>query len=306
VKHFIIDEMKQIVFLLLIFLSIKSYSQDTLPKFSAVVVGADKARISWTNPFDSCTQICVQKSYDSLRFFQTIFSSLSPELPQNGFIDKNYFTKVKMFYRIFYVLADGQYFFTKSKQAIKNTSINSTVAIDTSTKQQPFLNENIKRIFDFNTFNPTKDTVAKPFIEKRLFSIYKKTNDSLFKVLEERLYKKFKDSIATKTKDTLYTLENNIIIWKPFVPKVVWKPSLNIYTTNKGYVTINLPQSKMHKYRIVFFDDEGNEIWRIKQLKQEKLMLEKSNFMHEGWFYFEIFEDDKLKEKSKFFIEKDF
>ena len=298
--------MKQIFFLLLFFLFIKSYSQDTLPRFSAAIVGADKARISWTNPFDSCTQISIQKSYDSLRFFQTVFSSLSPELPQNGFIDNNFLPQVKIFYRIFYVLADGSYFFTKSKQATKNVSTTIIAKIDSTPKKQQKIIENTERIFEFNPINITKDTIVKPLPEKRLFIVYKKTIDSVFKVLEERLYKKFKDSIATKTKDTLFSLANDMVLWKPFVPKVLWKPSTNIFTDDEGYVTIHLTQSKLHKYSIIFFDDEGNEIFKIKQLKQEKLILEKANFIHQGWFYFELYEDEKLKEKNKFFLERDF
>jgi hypothetical protein len=139
-----------------------------------------------------------------------------------------------------------------------------------------------------------------------MFSIYKRNTDTLFNVLDEVKYRKFKDSIALKTKDTLYAMENDMIIWKPFVPKPLWKSSLNVFTTDKGYVLIELPNYKAHQYKIVFYDDKQQEVFRIKQLKQAKLMLEKSNFLHAGWFYFELFEDDKFKEKNKFFIESDF
>ena len=119
-------------------------------------------------------------------------------------------------------------------------------------------------------------------------------------------YAKFKDSITRKTKDTLFVLGDDKILWKPFVPKPLWKPSINVFTADKGYVSIVLPNYKTHHYKLVFYDAKDKEIFRIKQLKQDKLTLEKSNFLHEGWFYFELFEDDKLKEKNKFFIEKDF
>lgn len=141
---------------------------------------------------------------------------------------------------------------------------------------------------------------------KRFFSIYKKSIDSLWNVLDEQSYLRFRDSIINKTKDTLYTYENDIVLLKPYIPKPAWKPSLFIYTHNNGYVVIDVPGFKQHHYRIVFYDENEQEIFRIKQLKQQKLMLEKGNFMHEGWFYFELYEDDKLREKNKFFVEKDF
>jgi hypothetical protein len=87
----------------------------------------------------------------------------------------------------------------------------------------------------------------------------------------------------------------------------LWKPSLNIYTNNKGFVSINLPEaSKNHKYRIVFYDETNTEIFRIKLLKLDKLVLEKSNFLHAGWFFFELFEDDTIVEKNKFYLDKNF
>ncbi len=94
---------------------IKSFAQETLPNFTAKPMGINKAQISWQNPYHNCTQISVQKSYDSLRFFKTIFSPLSPELPVNGFVDNDYLPEVKTYYRIQYVLEDGSFYFSKSK-----------------------------------------------------------------------------------------------------------------------------------------------------------------------------------------------
>ena len=69
---------------------------------------------------------------------------------------------------------------------------------------------------------------------------------------------------------------------------------------------MQLPNAATHKYKIVFFDKAGKELFKIKHPKQEKLMLEKSNFLHQDWFYFELYEDEKLKEKNKFYVESDF
>ncbi|MFY7965390.1 MAG: hypothetical protein ACOVO1_10865 [Chitinophagaceae bacterium] len=294
--------MKKIIPVLLFF-CLKSFSQDTLPKFSLVTLKGEKAQISWTNPFTNCIQLSIQKSYDSLRFFQTVFSTPSPELPQNGYIDNNYIPQIKTYYRIFFVLDDGNYFFTESKSVPKYTQ-------QTFIKPKPTASE-VKRT------NQIIDSTSKPvnlitppnpgaLPAKRIFSVYKRSTDSLVKVLDEVKFYRFKDSIATKTKDTLFSYDNDIIIWKPFVPKPLWKASTNIFTTDKGYLQIVLSKAKQHKYQIIFFDESNHEIFSIKQVKQEKLILEKSNFTHAGLFYFKLYEDGVLIEENKFYIDNDF
>ena len=62
-------------------------AQKPLPDFSVVDLNKTKARISWINKYgDSLIQLNVQVSFDSLKFYKTIFSTESPELPQNGFV----------------------------------------------------------------------------------------------------------------------------------------------------------------------------------------------------------------------------
>ena len=119
------------------------------------------------------------------------------------------------------------------------------------------------------------------------------------------LYKIFKDSIATKTKDTLFFIDNTQLEIHPFVPKYVWKPSVYVFTNTKGYVTIMLPLVKQHRYRVIFYDEDASELFQIKSIKEMELVLDKTNFMHAGWFSFELFEDDKLKEKNKFLLSRD-
>ena len=120
--------------------------------------------------------------------------------------------------------------------------------------------------------------------------------------MNKKNYRKFKDSVATKTRDTLYASDDQHVSIRPFVPRYVWKPSDYIFTNNKGYVTILLPLVKQHKYAVIFYEEDGSELFRIKNLKEQELILDKTDFVHAGWFYFELFEDDKLKEKNKFFL----
>lgn len=265
-----------------------SLAQDTLPNFTVLPIGVNKAQISWQNPYPNCNQISVQKSYDSLRFFKTIFSPLSPELPVNGFVDNDYLPEMKTWYRIQYVLEDGRFFFTKSKvpnqKALKKPETSLLIT------KEP--------VSDNNTNITVKEEV---FIK-----VFKQHLDSLKYSLTEEKFKLFKDSLTTKTKDTLYALAKEYYIWKPYIPIPQWKPSLHIYTNNSGSVNLDFPKYKQHYYRVVVYNALGKEIFRIKQIKTETLVLEKGNFLSAGWFSFEIFEDEKLKEKNKFYLNRDF
>jgi hypothetical protein len=70
-------------------------------------------------------------------------------------------------------------------------------------------------------------------------------------------------------------------------------------------VTILLPDVKLHRYHIVFYDADSTELFRLKAIRDNELFLDKANFVHAGWFSFELFEDDKLKEKNKFLLTRD-
>ena len=74
---------------------------------------------------------------------------------------------------------------------------------------------------------------------------------------------------------------------------------------SKGYVNINLPdEEKPKKYGVKFYTEEGEFIFEIKEVKEKNFKIDKTNFYHAGWFRFELFEEGKLLEKHKFYIEK--
>ena len=92
-------------------------AQNPLPDFSVEDMGSNRIRISWVNPYnEGCIQLNVQRSYDSLKNYTTLFSTTSPELPENGFVDNSYYGG-RVYYRIFYVLGGGSYYFTKAKRS---------------------------------------------------------------------------------------------------------------------------------------------------------------------------------------------
>lgn len=83
-------------------------------------------------------------------------------------------------------------------------------------------------------------------------------------------------------------------------------PSYYVYTNKDGYVFINLPDADRKKYHIKFFEDDDSFIFEIKTIREPALTLDKTNFMHSGWFKFELYSDEKLVEKNKFYLSKEF
>lgn len=84
-------------------------------------------------------------------------------------------------------------------------------------------------------------------------------------------------------------------------------PSLYVYTNRDGYVRINLPdEEKPKKYSIKFFEEGETLLFELKDIKERSFKIDKTNFYHGGWFHFELYEDGKLLERHKFYLEKDF
>ncbi len=108
------------------------------------------------------------------------------------------------------------------------------------------------------------------------------------------------DVIKAKDSTTITVIKNGVIRKSEFVP------SFYVYTNKDGYVFINLPDADRKKYRIKFYENDDSFLFEIKSLKEPSLTLDKANFIHAGWFTFELYNDEKLVEKSKFYLSKDF
>ena len=83
-------------------------------------------------------------------------------------------------------------------------------------------------------------------------------------------------------------------------------PSFYVTTNKEGYISINLPDADKKKYHLKFYDDQGNFIFEIRNIKETSLTLDKTNFLSSGWFRFELYNDDKLVEKNKVYLPKEF
>lgn len=82
-------------------------------------------------------------------------------------------------------------------------------------------------------------------------------------------------------------------------------PSSTIYTAKDNNIVIYLPESNVKKYSIKFYDESEKFLFELTKLKEEYLIIEKVNFVHTGWFRFELYENGTMIENNKFQILKD-
>lgn len=265
---------KLIPFTLLLLLLFSGFlqAQDTLPKFSLINAGNNRIIIGWVNKLENVKQISIQRSFDSLTGYKSILTVADPSSPQNGFMDAKA-PSDRMFYRIYIMLDKGMYLFSDAKRPAKDTLRVSGPSIvvrpDSATS----------RIKPVNPKDPAiPDTVerAKPV------------------VIQLNGFPGNTDSVAVPTAVTLRNKPNAFV------------PSIYVFTGRDGLVSIKLPdEEKPKKYSIRFFEEE-NLLFELREIKEKEFKLDKANFYHAGWFRFELYEDGKLLEKHKFYLEKDF
>ena len=87
--------------------------------------------------------------------------------------------------------------------------------------------------------------------------------------------------------------------------EVIIYPSQLIYTAKDNNIVINLPDFELNKYIVKIFEEDNKLLFELNKLTEGYLVIEKVNFLHAGWFYFEIYDQGVLLEKNKFFIPRD-
>jgi hypothetical protein len=272
--------MRKIILSLLICISAFAHAQDSLPAFSVINKGNNRVVISWNNKFRQLKQISIQRSADSLTNFKTLLTVPDPNNKQNGFLDSKA-PNDRMFYRL-YILVDGANFiFSKSKRPT-NDSIRMALLSDTSSKA----------ITDSNYLKVVQKIISQHIPDSAL------TSEELILLKRYRNSKQdlFSDSASRKI-DASVKIKNK--------PDVVI-PMYRIVANKDGLVRISLKDLTNKKYSIKFYEDDDTFLFELKDIKEASLMLEKSNFYHSGWFKSELYENDKLVEKNRFFIPKDF
>lgn len=280
----------------LLFLSYLAAAQDTLPDFSVINRGNDRIIISWTNPFgNKVRQLSIQRSFDSLKNFKTILTVPDPTIPQNGYVDSKAATE-HMFYRLYILKDSGKYVFSVTKRPKTDTSTVQSNPFNSLSSGGPAV------ITKFKDITELKKEAQKS--NERI--IFIKSREVLLGAIIESNLKRFRDSINFTTRDTLFMKTADTIVIRPFVAKEIYRPSKYVFTEKDGNIRILLTDAGSKKYSLKFFEEDHTEIFEIKHISDPLVIMDKTNFIHSGWFLFELYEDGKLREKHKFYVPRDF
>ena len=214
-------------------------AQEYLPSFSVDVLPNNRYKVSWLNPHANCVQLSIQRSTDSLKNFKTILSAKNPELEENGFIDYTAPAKSRVYYKIFYALKGGDYYFSEV------IGVGKVISNEEETG-------NHKKYFG-NTTKP----------------LWGEDDADLF--------------LADNAKNM----------------------SLHIYTEKGSYLVISLPKAKQHHYKLIIYDKSNTILFETGRITETRLIVEKVNFSATGYYKYELFENGKLIERNRFYIEED-
>ena len=211
---------------------------------------------------------------------------------------------------------------TLPKFSVKNVG-NNRIIVSWNNPFQVIKQISIQRSFDSIKGYKSIMTVPDPTIPQNGFVDTKAPNDHmyyrLYILLDKGFYmfssaqKPVLDTVRrTSFDDKITRLNGNDSVSIPNfgmnskIRPEVFTPSVHVYTYRDGYVRVNLPEDENKKYTIKFFEEDNTFLFELKDIKERTFRIDKANFYHAGWFKFELYEDGKLKEKHKFYLQREF
>ena len=274
----------QRVLLMLIFsaLIMTVSGQTTLPNFQVIQRNGVNI-ISWNNEIKEITQLIIQRSVDSLAGFRSIVSMPDPTSLTNGFVDRKSGSKL-FFYRIFYVMPGGRYVFTESQKP--------KVEIP-----PPFIQPTIKKQPTPNPA-PVIVTTDPPITKKEVQVIIKKQPDTAVSRLS-LVYQKIGLSQYNWRTITILPKTENILNDDTFVLSSL------IYTNGEGNLIISLPDAPKNRFTLRVFREDKSLLFEMKHIRENQLLIDRSNFHNSGWFRYELREGERIREKNRFYIKPD-
>ena len=297
-----------------------SHAQDTLPQFSVKDIGKDRYVISWVNNYPYTAQITIQRSFDSIRGYKSILTVPDPTAKLNGYADTKAIND-HMFYRLYIQLENGHFLFTAAKKPSRDnleaTPVLKTAALPVTEvlqkKEEPTLPQtsvskppppapvkNSKPTVDIITeqlvSNPAQVDKTSAATEPSTITTsiseippVKRAEPVVYRLQNIRLGDSAKTPLAVTTKDD---------------PNA-YAPSLFVYTHPDGNIRVQVPnRARLARYRIKFFESNQRFLFELKNLPAPDFQVDKTNFLHGGWFLFELYEDNRLIEKHKLFLDR--
>lgn len=280
-------------------------AQEILPSITVKNLNG-RIIVSWKNeyPFEVKT-INIQRSYDSTKNFSTIGSVLNPQNIENGFVDEAP-PYNKMYYRVFISFDAGAYVFSESVRPVKAAPpplplITQPLVTIPVTPQPVISQPTLKQGTDADPFEKADEL-------KESLKNNKNDTETKPETVKDKKGNPVKQPVAKNNRQN----QKSVVQPKadeefPVIPKEepITYPSRRIYTAKDNNIVINLPNFESRRYVVKFFDEEEKLLFELNRIRENYLIIEKVNFLHAGWFYFEIFENGRMIEKNKFFIAKD-
>ncbi|MCH5718431.1 hypothetical protein [Niabella hibiscisoli] len=173
----------------------------------------------------------------------------------------------------------------------------------------------IQRSTDTLNYFKTIGTLPDPSLQQNGFSDATAPNDNMF----YRIFVMFEGGKYISTKSKRPTVDtsgladaynsgnksNTEVNLNPnFIPSG-FVQSTYIFTSPDRYVRVELPLDK-RKYDLKFFGEAGQPLFELNNIKEKRFKLDRSYFTSAGYINFELYADDKLLEKNKVFLPKDF
>ncbi|MEI7471156.1 MAG: hypothetical protein WCJ85_02790 [Chitinophagaceae bacterium] len=79
----------------------------------------------------------------------------------------------------------------------------------------------------------------------------------------------------------------------------------HIYIGKENNIIINIPDAGRKKYSLLIYNSTNQLLFTVKKITEPYLILERTNFLHAGWFRYELMEGGKLTEQNNFYVFKD-
>jgi hypothetical protein len=300
------DLRKHLLLFLTCFLSatlVLAQRTDTLPNFT-VVSKKGKVFLRWINPYPNVKQITIQRSIDaSKKNFRSIISLPDPSAFENGYYDKTA-PNDSFFYRIYVQVESINLYYTQIKQPVKDTSRE-----EPATALPPIVyfdaRKNEPKIEKPSTAVDAVKNMADP--ETKIIPVISENKEPEEEEAVVYLSERGTWTNLTDRRKKISLHPVKIRIAKLVRPKFAEPayPSHFIYALKDGNILLDIPQAGKKRYSAAFYNDRTEMVFEIPEIKQDKLILDKMNFISSGWFYFKLYEEGKLKEINKIFIPKE-
>jgi hypothetical protein len=260
------------VFLLM---AINGFSQPILPDFSLKKGDQNQRVLAWRNGFGSAVAVLnIQRSADSVSDFRTIYSAENPQLEVNAWTDTKPVPGLD-YYRIFYSLTNGMYYFTKA-QKVATGFISFGLLNNVAAYKNVNIEGDVNGILSQDDFRHLCD------------SLLANTSDSLLYNGDSTvIYKKY-NAIAALAGASSGTAVGTFI-------------SNYLYLNVEGNVVIHLPENEAYQYSMTIYNPNGTTVlYKIDHFDNPEIILSKSSFVRAGYYPYELFKNGKLEERNSF------